>query len=224
MSQLEIRRQPVQARSAKTFNHILDTAIVVLEETGWEGFSTNLLAERAGIGVQTLYRYFPNKLSVVATLARRLTDDWGSWFADLDTLPESTSPGISGIKLLLHRLRNQPGRVVIRQAMAASPDLRELERENSHGLAELFATKLVNLDERVDYEDAVLSTLVSIEAALAVIELTYNLPKAKTDRLIGLCVEMQGNFLDNRFPFFAKRARRQKKDHKAAAVLARTGT
>ena len=35
MNELEIRRRPVQARSAKTFDHILDTAIVVLEETGW---------------------------------------------------------------------------------------------------------------------------------------------------------------------------------------------
>ena len=32
MYELEIRRRPVQARSAKTFDHILDTAIVVLED------------------------------------------------------------------------------------------------------------------------------------------------------------------------------------------------
>ncbi|MDG1204091.1 MAG: TetR/AcrR family transcriptional regulator, partial [Pseudomonadales bacterium] len=82
MNELEIRRRPVQTRSAKTFDHILDTAIVVLEETGWDGFSTNLLAERAGIGIQTLYRYFPNKLSVVATLARRLISEWDSWFTE----------------------------------------------------------------------------------------------------------------------------------------------
>ena len=42
MNELEIRRRPVQARSAKTFDHILDTAIVVLEETGWDGFSTKI--------------------------------------------------------------------------------------------------------------------------------------------------------------------------------------
>jgi AcrR family transcriptional regulator len=200
MSGLEIRRRPVQTRSAKTFDHILDTAIVVLEETGWDGFSTNLLAERAGIGVQTLYRYFPNKLSVVATLARRLISEWDSWIADTDIV----SMGRSGIELFVARLKNQPGGVAIRQAMAASPSLRELDREDNRRLAERFAGDLVNLDEKVDYEDAVLSILVAIEAALAVVDLTYDLPAAQADRLTGLCVEMQSAFLANRFPILAK--------------------
>lgn len=209
MSLLEIRRQPVQARSAKTFNHILDTAIVVLEETGWEGFSTNLLAERAGIGIQTLYRYFPNKLSVVATLARRLIDEWDSWFEGLEAGllgPGSSREGSYGhsrIEFFLERLKNQPGGVVIRQAMAASPALRELDREDNRRLAEQFAANLVSLDSRVNYEDAVLSNLVSIEAALAVIDLTYQLPATEADRLIGLCVEMQNAFMASRFPFLA---------------------
>lgn len=200
MNELEIRRRPVQARSARTFDHILDTAIVVLEETGWDGFSTNLLAERAGIGIQTLYRYFPNKLSVVATLARRLISEWDSWFADVD----SDSLGRTGLELFVERLKNQPGGVAIRQAMAASPALRELDREDNRRMAELFARDLVRRDGKVDYEDAVLSILVAIEAALAVVDLTYDLPTVQADRLTGLCVEMQSAFLANRFPILAK--------------------
>ena len=127
MNELEIRRRPVQTRSAKTFDHILDTAIVVLEETGWDGFSTNLLAERAGIGIQTLYRYFPNKLSVVATLARRLISEWDSWFTEAGM----SDFGGAGLERFVDRLKNQPGGVAIRQAMAASPALRALDRAGS---------------------------------------------------------------------------------------------
>jgi AcrR family transcriptional regulator len=200
MSELEIRRRPVQARSAKTFDHILDTAVVVLEESGWDGFSTNLLAERAGIGIQTLYRYFPNKLSVVATLAGRLMEEWDSWFADADP----NWPGRSGIEMFVERLKDQPGGVAIRQAMAASPALRELDREDTRRHAERFAVDLVGRDDTVDYEDAVLSILVAIEAVLAVVDLTYDLPAAQADRLTGLCVEMQSAFLVSRFPILAK--------------------
>ena len=197
MHELEIRRRPVQARSAKTFDHILDTAIVVLEETGLDGFSTNLLAERAGIGIQTLYRYFPNKLSVVATLARRLINEWESWFADGDI-------GWSGIEQFVERLKNQPGGVAIRQAMAASPALRKLDREDTRRHAERFAADLVSRDGDVDKEEAILSILVAIEAALAVVDLTYDLPALEADRLIGLCVEMQNAFLISRFPLLGQ--------------------
>ena len=81
----ELRTKPTQVRSAAKFDRILDTAIILLETEGWDGFTTNALAERAGIGIQTLYRYFPNKLSVVATLARRVILEWNEWFSDFDS-------------------------------------------------------------------------------------------------------------------------------------------
>ncbi|MEM1436738.1 MAG: TetR/AcrR family transcriptional regulator [Pseudomonadota bacterium] len=199
MTELDIRRRPVQARSAKTFDHILDTAIVVLEETGWDGFSTNLLAERAGIGIQTLYRYFPNKLSVVATLARAMIKEWESWFVDADI----GWFGQSGVERFVERLKNQPGGVAIRQAMTASPVLRELDREDNRRYAERFAAQLVKRDDSVDYEDAVLTVLVAIEAALAVVDLNYDLPAAQAERVTKLCVEMQSTFLVSRFPTLA---------------------
>ena len=200
MSELEIRRRPVQARSAKTFDHILDTATALLEEAGWNGFNTNLLAERAGIGIQTLYRYFPNKLSVVATLAQQLVEEWGNW----QQYDRISLLGRSGIELFVERLRNQPGGVAIRQAMAASPSLRKLDRDDTRRNAERYAAELISQDDTVNYEDAVLSILVAFEASLAVIDLTYDLPPAEADRVIGLCVEMQSTFLANRFPILAK--------------------
>lgn len=200
MVELEIRRRPMQKRSAKTFDHILDTAVVVLEQTGWDGFSTNLLAERAGIGIQTLYRYFPNKLSVVATLARRLISEWDSWFSN----PDLSFSGRNGTYVFVEMLKNQPGGVAIRQAMAASPALRELDREDNRRLAAQFAAYLVSLDDTVDYEDATVSMLVAIESAVAVVDLTFDLPAAEAEKLTFACVEMQSVFLANRFPILAK--------------------
>lgn len=47
---------------------ILEAAIRVLVERGYEGATTIAIAERAGISVGSLYQYFPNKESIVAAL------------------------------------------------------------------------------------------------------------------------------------------------------------
>ena len=51
---------------------ILIAAEHVLERDGLERFTTNHVAERAGVSVGSLYQYFPNKHAVLAELARRL--------------------------------------------------------------------------------------------------------------------------------------------------------
>ena len=49
-------------------HQILETAAELVDEVGVVGFTTNLLAERAGIRVRTIYRYFPSKLGVLNAL------------------------------------------------------------------------------------------------------------------------------------------------------------
>ena len=50
---------------------ILEAAASVLAERGYAGTSTNLVAERAGVSVGSVYQYFPNKDSLVAALHER---------------------------------------------------------------------------------------------------------------------------------------------------------
>ena len=87
--------------------------------------------------------------------------------------------------------------------MNASPALRALDREDNHRLAEQFADALLARDPTIDYEDAVLTLLTAIEAALAVVDLTYDLPNAVAERHLELCIEMQNGFLAQRLPLLA---------------------
>ncbi len=68
------KNRPQQARAIRTYESILDAASELLVEVGLERISTNLIAERAGITVPALYRYFPNKYSVLNALGARLMD------------------------------------------------------------------------------------------------------------------------------------------------------
>lgn len=50
---------------------ILDAAARVLVKDGYGAFTTNRVAEKAGVSVGSLYQYFPNKESMLAELMRR---------------------------------------------------------------------------------------------------------------------------------------------------------
>ncbi len=62
------RRSPVQKRSRETVKAILQAAAEVLIAGGYENATTNRIAERAGIGIGSLYHYFPNKEAIFAAL------------------------------------------------------------------------------------------------------------------------------------------------------------
>jgi AcrR family transcriptional regulator len=69
------RKSPVQARSGQTVEAILAAAARVLIRDGAPGFTTNKVAERAGVSIGSLYQYFPNKESILSELVRRHLED-----------------------------------------------------------------------------------------------------------------------------------------------------
>jgi len=72
-SRLKPRKTPRQQRSTETVNVILEAAARVLERHGLAGFTTNAVAERAGVSIGSLYQYFPSKEALTATLIHRET-------------------------------------------------------------------------------------------------------------------------------------------------------
>ncbi len=66
------RKRPVSRSGQAIHEAILDAAGQILDEVGLEGFTTNRVAERAGVSIGSLYQYFPNKDAVLAETMRRL--------------------------------------------------------------------------------------------------------------------------------------------------------
>lgn len=65
------RKKPRQTRAQVTVDAILDATAHILMRDGYEGLSTNRVAERAGVSIGSLYQYFPGKESLVAELLER---------------------------------------------------------------------------------------------------------------------------------------------------------
>ena len=66
-----IRNEPVQARSHARLTALLDAAAQVIDEIGFERLTTAMVADRAGASIGTVYRYFPDRISVLQNLAAR---------------------------------------------------------------------------------------------------------------------------------------------------------
>ncbi|ATY34032.1 TetR/AcrR family transcriptional regulator [Sphingomonas psychrotolerans] len=75
-----LRKAPRQARSAETVRVIVEAAARILEKGGLGGFTTNAVAERAGVSIGSLYQYFPGKDALIGALIVRETSlliaDW----------------------------------------------------------------------------------------------------------------------------------------------------
>ena len=63
------RKRPQQARSQATVEAILTATAHILTEAGYDHFTTNRVAEQAGVSIGSLYQYFPNKESLLLALA-----------------------------------------------------------------------------------------------------------------------------------------------------------
>jgi len=67
------RKQPRQARARHTVEAIIEASARILEEQGHGGFTTNAVAELAGVSIGTLYQYFPDKDALLGALIARET-------------------------------------------------------------------------------------------------------------------------------------------------------
>ncbi|MEJ7602040.1 MAG: TetR/AcrR family transcriptional regulator [Kofleriaceae bacterium] len=72
------RKRPRQARSRATVDTIMAASARILVKRGFDGFTTNEVAEVAGVSIGSLYQYFPNKEALVAALIERHVEEMNS--------------------------------------------------------------------------------------------------------------------------------------------------
>ena len=66
-----LRRVPVQGRSLARVQRMLYACARLIDEVGYEGLTTTLLAERAGVAIGSVYQFFPDKRAIVQALTMR---------------------------------------------------------------------------------------------------------------------------------------------------------
>ncbi|HQS19001.1 TetR/AcrR family transcriptional regulator [Reyranella sp.] len=127
------RKQPVQKRSRQTVAVILQATARVLVRYGYDRTTTNLVAEKAGVSIGSLYEYFPNKQALVAALASAHVEELMERVDRVLCVPEEDDSALFVAALLragldAHRVNPALHKVLVEQvprigALAASLDI-----------------------------------------------------------------------------------------------------
>jgi AcrR family transcriptional regulator len=114
----EERRSPGRPRSQSSREAILTAAIELVAEVGYAGLTIDGLASRAGVGKQTIYRWWASKADVLLEAGAALADvrvpvqDRGSYEADLRAFLKAS-----------YRIVNQPQMADLLRAVMAEAQL-----------------------------------------------------------------------------------------------------
>ncbi|MEU2265994.1 TetR/AcrR family transcriptional regulator [Streptomyces olindensis] len=191
-----LRRAPVQRRSAERLARILDACADLLDEVGYDALSTRTVAQRAGVPIGSVYRFFGNKRQMVDALAQRNLERYttrvterlreageGGWREAMDAVLDEylemkrTAPGFSLVDF---------GNQIPVGARDAEPNHRVADR-----LTELLAG---HLDREPD-EDLRRVFLIAVETADTLVHLAFRLAPEGDEKIIAEAREMLRGYL-----------------------------
>jgi AcrR family transcriptional regulator len=153
-----VRRRPVQRRGLATMTSILDAGQELLAERGLEGFTTNAIAERAGINIATLYGYFADKQAILYEMSARYERQRADFLSQLAPqfaqAEDWRDVAVATIDHLARMRTEVPGSVELRTAIVAIPELRHLDHERDDRVTEYLAAALLTVRPDLDPAEA----------------------------------------------------------------------
>lgn len=124
------RKRPSQARAVATFDALIDACARLLPELGYDGVTTNAIAERAGVGIGSLYEYFPGKDAIIAIVVERLIDRVMARLASaIESILAAQLPEPEGVERWIGAIHDtiEAERPLIAVLMTQVPYLRQLQ-------------------------------------------------------------------------------------------------
>ncbi|WP_299537739.1 TetR/AcrR family transcriptional regulator [uncultured Streptomyces sp.] len=169
-----LRRAPVQQRSAERLARILDACAALLDEIGYEALSTRAVAERACVPIGSVYRFFTDKRALAEALALRNLRAYEERLAvRLAAVP--ASDWRAAIDALLDEYlamrRSVPGFAQVDFGAGAPAD--DPRRAANQRLADRLADRLAEHVGRDPDAGLRRAILVGVEAADALLQLAF---------------------------------------------------
>ena len=165
------RRRPAQARSRERFERILQAARAVLVDVGFESFTVDEVAHRAGVPIGTLYQFFANKYVLICELDRQ---DTATSLAEIERfsrlVPAPQWPDVLDefIDHLARMWREDPSRRAVWHAIQSTPATRATAADTELQLLEPLSEILRPLAtehsdaQRIELARFLIHTVVSL--------------------------------------------------------------
>ncbi|OMC47052.1 hypothetical protein A5745_10765 [Mycobacterium sp. IS-2888] len=168
-----LRTIPAQERSRRTLTTLLDAASELLRESGPDALTTSALAERTGLRVRNVYRYFRDRQAIVATLAERMNARIESAIADADLSDPSRSLEQlvdALVEQILSAAASESAAVQIRAAMRTSRELQAIDIASDRRIAAVLADALRQRGVRARRDRLAAALFVLVTAIGAVLD------------------------------------------------------
>ena len=169
------RAKPTRAKGEETAARILEATGILLETQGYDALTTNRIAEAAGINIATLYKYYPNKQSILIAMTKRNRGGWldaaGQSLASIGAGADWRASLEAIMDFAAQRRINQPGGKAMRLAMRISPELQPFDREETEVTAS-FLSKLLVARGGLEQAYAEQVARVAVEIATTVLDLS----------------------------------------------------
>lgn len=83
-----VREVPLQSRARERVDKVIEATKEIIVEEGYSELTLSLVCKRAGIKQTSIYRYWPNKQSILSTLASHFERDFQPMIEGLVTMSE----------------------------------------------------------------------------------------------------------------------------------------
>lgn len=156
---------PIKANSRATFEAILNATTNLIELKGPYNFTSNDIANKAGVAISSFYQYFLNKEAAIGEVVNRFLRQDEIWFADLVQASTSIEQILKGAQAIMMRDSKLRKGILVNIAALIGSD-RVYERRRVFALLlEPFmpAKKFKTKEQRMLGAQVVVHTFLSVE-------------------------------------------------------------
>ncbi|GHJ10565.1 TetR family transcriptional regulator [Micromonospora humidisoli] len=166
---------------------MLDACAELVDEVGYEGLTTTLLAERAEVAIGSVYQFFPDKRAIVQALTLRTmesylqrlderfaSDDLSHWWDGVD----------AGIDEYISMHRTVPGFRTLHFGDVVDLHLLDEQRDNNGVIADQLARVLTERFGMADEPRLRFCLEIAVEAADALIKLAFRRKQEGDERVL----------------------------------------
>ena len=185
-----IRRIPQQARSRQKVTAILETAMALFQESGMDSISMREIARECQLPIATVYQYFPNKQAIVRQI-------WEGHSSEAETLLTTelrslkADPSTGSARRVIDRIvdstvathESHPAFLEIRRCVDATPDLRQLNLENTLRVADLIRQMILSVNPQANEAEVANYALIITQATSSTVRLGQQLPADQREQL-----------------------------------------
>ena len=166
----------MQGRSLARVSRMLDACAELMDEIGYDGLTTTLLAERAGVAIGSVYQFFPDKRAIVLALAQRNIESYVERLSGKITSGELShwwDAVDAAMDEFIDMNRSTPGFRTLRFGDVVDRNLLDADRDNDTVLTEQLGKVLVGAFGVPENDRLLFSLAIAVEMADGLIKLAF---------------------------------------------------